>query len=63
MWSITLCASNHFIKAEPNFTLHFGSLENKVMVSEWQVMPQLVGETFDKLGGASWECCDLKGII
>lgn len=63
MGSTTLCASSNFIRSEPNFTLHFDRLENKVMVSALQVMPQLVGETFDKLEGGPWECCDLKGMI
>lgn len=33
-----------FIRVEPNFTLHCDRQANRVMVSAWQVMPQLVGE-------------------
>lgn len=58
MGSTTLCANSNFIWAELNFTLHFDRLANKVMVSAWQVTSPLVGETFDKLEGGSWECSD-----
>lgn len=63
MGSTTLCANRNFFRAEPNFTLHIDRLANKVMVSVWQVMPQLAGETFEKLEGGSWEHSDLKGMI
>lgn len=57
--SITLCAnSNYFIWAEPNFKSHLDKLTNKVAVSAFQVIFQLVGKKLDKLEGGFWERSD-----